>query len=400
MRSLREIGLACGTDKVSKHGYDVWYERHLDSLRLRPLKLLEIGVATGASLRMWEEYFPDAAIFAIDFDPRCRELGSPRTTIFIGNQAEPEFLRHVIRSIHGGLDVIIDDGGHRMPEQQTALRTLFSALRPGGFFVMEDVETSYYSDYGGGVPGQRGTTLDVLKGLIDNLNAHYHGHALDSFDVSFDDKVWTELAPQDYAAASGVPLRVLPDQSLLVSRPVMPTDSYIVKAAIPLPAVTALRLEALPDSSLPHGGPGNSDNGNFVLTALQIRWHSSAGARPIELTNASASFAQTGFGVHRVLTAEKTSGWGIYPRINRASELVVQLAEPLVGDAQGRLTAILEQAYGARHTLGRFRLSVSDRVPAPTATAGPTVQGIHFYPNICFVQRGSADTVTWEAPGV
>ncbi|HUY36581.1 MAG TPA: hypothetical protein VMV69_27850 [Pirellulales bacterium] len=50
MKTLREIGTSCATDKVSGHGYDVAYERHFGHLRGSPLRILEIGVGGGVSL--------------------------------------------------------------------------------------------------------------------------------------------------------------------------------------------------------------------------------------------------------------------------------------------------------------------------------------------------------------
>jgi RHS repeat-associated protein len=64
--TLDEIGLKFGTDKSSiYHNYLPFYERY----RNEPMKLLEIGVAGGASLAMWTEYFPNSAIVGADIDP-------------------------------------------------------------------------------------------------------------------------------------------------------------------------------------------------------------------------------------------------------------------------------------------------------------------------------------------
>jgi hypothetical protein len=55
---LKEIGEKYGTDKV-EHDYLDFYEKELPK---QVGKLLEIGVLNGASLRMWKEYYTEAAI--------------------------------------------------------------------------------------------------------------------------------------------------------------------------------------------------------------------------------------------------------------------------------------------------------------------------------------------------
>lgn len=179
--SLEVLGRKHGTDKITLHGYHVWYERHFSAIRNERLTLLEIGVAGGASIRMWEDYFPQAQIIGVDCIPECKRFESAHTRIFIGDQANPDFLRHVAGDIGTPLTVVIDDGGHLMHQQQVALCVLFPFVRSGGFYVIEDIETSYYPDYLGGKPGKEGTTIAALKRIIDLLQEPYHREPVDIF---------------------------------------------------------------------------------------------------------------------------------------------------------------------------------------------------------------------------
>jgi hypothetical protein len=43
-----------------------------------------------------------------------------------------------------------------------------------------------------------------------------------------------------------------------------------VEATTLLPSITAIRLEALPDPSLPKGGPGRDPYGNFQINGVEI----------------------------------------------------------------------------------------------------------------------------------
>jgi glycosyltransferase involved in cell wall biosynthesis len=170
--NLDALAKASGTDKSSLcHNYTRYYDRYFASIRQRPLKLLEIGVEKGRSIRTWEEFFPNAEIFGIDVDPACRQYGSERTRIFIGDQADERFLRSVAQTAGGSFDIIIDDGGHFMHQQKASFKVLFEYVAPGGIYVIEDLHTSYWERYGGGI-GKPDTTMAFLKDLLDEVNHH------------------------------------------------------------------------------------------------------------------------------------------------------------------------------------------------------------------------------------
>jgi Methyltransferase domain len=149
----------------------VYYDL-LEPVRDEPLRLLEIGVYNGGSLHMWREFLPNATLFAIDVDPRClafeREL--PGTTIALVDQANPVALRQFADRIGGELDVVIDDGGHTMNQQLTSFEVLFPYVVSGGAYVIEDLGTAYWVEYGGRDLGQDGTSIALVKRLIDAVH--------------------------------------------------------------------------------------------------------------------------------------------------------------------------------------------------------------------------------------
>src|SRR5262245_56734777 len=83
---LRDYFMAHKTGPgISKwmHYFDI-YHRHLQKFRGRDVRVLEIGVYSGGSLRMWREYFgPKALVYGADIEPACSAYESERTTIFI-----------------------------------------------------------------------------------------------------------------------------------------------------------------------------------------------------------------------------------------------------------------------------------------------------------------------------
>src|SRR3546814_4791681 len=86
--SLTELADHFKTDKGSiKHRYTEVYEKYLGPLRQKPgVKLLEIGVACGSSLKTWSRYFSDAEIIGADIRPDCSQLcrSYPNIRIEIG----------------------------------------------------------------------------------------------------------------------------------------------------------------------------------------------------------------------------------------------------------------------------------------------------------------------------
>jgi predicted O-methyltransferase YrrM len=141
--SLETIGRRCGTDKSAGwHGYLEFYERFFASLRDQPVRLLEIGVFRGQSVKMWSEYFHAGQIIGADIDPAAQRFAADRITIDIADQSN---IAHLTRLgvDHGPFDIVVDDGSHIWNHQITALQYLFSFVKPGGFFVVEDIDTSF-----------------------------------------------------------------------------------------------------------------------------------------------------------------------------------------------------------------------------------------------------------------
>jgi hypothetical protein len=78
---------------------------------------------------------------------------------------------------------------------------------------------------------------------------------------------WTTLDPIEFKSNNGgTTLTKLDDKSLLASGKDPEFDEYVIKAKLPITKLSALRIEAMPDKSLPRGGPGRDLYGNFILS--------------------------------------------------------------------------------------------------------------------------------------
>ena len=176
-KDLDKIGAYYKTDKAGEHFYTPHYQSHFQACRLKNIKLLEIGVGGyddpnkgGSSLRMWKKYFPNGKIYAIDIFDKSG-LQEERIKIFQGSQVDSPFLEKVTRET-GGLDIIIDDGSHVNSHVIESFNLLFPKLNDGGIYVIEDVQTSYWEDYGGDSSdlNNPATMMNFFKSLTDCLN--------------------------------------------------------------------------------------------------------------------------------------------------------------------------------------------------------------------------------------
>ena len=194
-----------GSDKSSSHRYQFLYAKYLLPLRHQKIKLLEIGLGCGMpwgaghSVSLWRELLPRATYFSIEFDRECAEnfRGELGERLFIGDQGDAAFLRTVVDAIGpDGLDVIVDDGSHQVAHQRASLEHLFFALKKGGLYIMEDMQTSGMPQFGGepsftaptgavfaaqellvsmmGRPGTRDALVRGLFGHVVSLDCFFH----------------------------------------------------------------------------------------------------------------------------------------------------------------------------------------------------------------------------------
>jgi len=145
------------------------YDFHFRDFQDKKVKLLEIGVQGGGSLAMWKKYFPNALIVGIDIDISCKSFERDGIKVYIGDQEDKQFLLDVSEK-EGPFDIIIDDGGHTMKQQISTFNTLFPKLNYGGVYVIEDLHTSYWGEFGGKIK-RKNAMIGVLKDMIDDM--HY-----------------------------------------------------------------------------------------------------------------------------------------------------------------------------------------------------------------------------------
>jgi hypothetical protein len=170
-----------GTDELSRlvkgrsdkgfpgHGYTENYERFLRPWKNDPIRIFEIGIASGGSLQVWQEYFPRASIYGVDIKDSSR-FENARVKTCVADQSKRDQLQKCLDKFGGGsFDLLIDDGGHSMEQQQVSFGFLLPAVRPGGFYVIEDLHTSLpgiYPGYGVEPEGVNSTLAMIYKYVV------------------------------------------------------------------------------------------------------------------------------------------------------------------------------------------------------------------------------------------
>ncbi len=151
-------GILHGTDKASlvindgtiflPHDYLRQYEKFIKEFRDETITIIEFGCAEGASLRLWEDYFPKATIYGVDIVSNAQQFVTERINIVIGNAAYQDTYEAIEQDLNGERPyVIIDDASHAWSEQRITLQIFWKMLAPGGIYIIEDLECGTQGAY-------------------------------------------------------------------------------------------------------------------------------------------------------------------------------------------------------------------------------------------------------------
>jgi len=135
MDDLTILAQQHGTDKWGWHTYTPLYHKLLSPMRAKLRAILELGIRTGASLKMWRDYFPAATVYGVDVQP-SPSLGNRIVT----TRGDLRDFRCYAPLAGRQYDLIVDDASHKPDQQMLSLALLWPTLRPGGIYVIEDVQ--------------------------------------------------------------------------------------------------------------------------------------------------------------------------------------------------------------------------------------------------------------------
>ena len=225
-------------------------------------------------------------------------------------------------------------------------------------------------------PGQE-KQRTALRLEADNLRFQIETRDLSDDLAAFEREIaapspaFTPVEPVSFEAEREAGFEVLEDGSIRLTGDLKKSsDAYTLNARTALSRITAFRLEALPDPSLPRGGPGRAGSGAFVVTRFTV----SESDRPLPLARAFADAADPTRTAALALDSHSSTGWGVTidAELGRPHYAILATEEPRAGarvassngHAGGRvLTFQLEfkaRFPHVRSALGRFRLAATD----------------------------------------
>jgi hypothetical protein len=155
MADLATLFSTNGSDK-DRNGYSSLYTALFTHLKEAPIHLLEVGIGTmlpgnssmkgympdsykpGASLRAWRDFFPNGSVHGMDVQPDCL-FSEPGITTHHCNSTDAYHVQAWRQLTDLTFDVIVDDGSHYDQHQLATLQNLWPLLKPGGYYVIEDV---------------------------------------------------------------------------------------------------------------------------------------------------------------------------------------------------------------------------------------------------------------------
>ena len=150
-------------------GYFEIYEKYFNEIRFKKLKILEIGIENGGSLRTWKKYFPNSKIVGLDI--KKMNFVIKNVDLIEGDQSSTQVLNKIITK-YKAFDIIIDDGSHFTKHVIKSFKCLFSTIKNDGLYIIEDLQTSYFPRYGGSRINLRkkNTSLNFFTDLTDSIN--------------------------------------------------------------------------------------------------------------------------------------------------------------------------------------------------------------------------------------
>ena len=129
----------CLSDKESYHHYiSKFYSDKFSIYKNKKIKLLEIGIQYGHSIKLWEYFFDLAEIHGLDIHHNLQHDYSDRVKIHIGNAYSKNII-NFFKEKNIYFDIIIDDGPHSLESQIFFMDNYIDILNNNGILIIEDV---------------------------------------------------------------------------------------------------------------------------------------------------------------------------------------------------------------------------------------------------------------------
>jgi mono/diheme cytochrome c family protein len=217
-----------------------------------------------------------------------------------------------------------------------------------------------------------------LPSRFSDMVSEMRNQAADS-RIKLDSKGWNLPESTQVVSEAGATFQLQDDGSFLATGTNGNQDRYQWTIETLSTRLTGLRLDALADPSLPHGGPGRAGNGNIGLSHIQVMAQpldSSSPATEVRLVQPVATFQQneSNLSIAATLDDQAQTGWAVDPQFNKSHAVSYRFESPLEFAAGVRLTVVLTFQVNGQHNIGRPRISLAamDSLPPLDAAVEPS----------------------------
>jgi predicted O-methyltransferase YrrM len=155
---LCEIGKKYDTDKSSQrinvtdtrhcHPYTLFYDGLFSNKKDEYLKIAELGILEGSSLRMWQEYFVNSDIYGFEYYDDLitnfkENFDNERIILSKIDVTDKNSIQTTFKNLNQMYDIIIEDSTHQFEDQIRVIENIYQYLKPGGILIVEDIFKSY-----------------------------------------------------------------------------------------------------------------------------------------------------------------------------------------------------------------------------------------------------------------
>ena len=180
--SLRDLIDNSRTDKDTTHSYLDLYQSLLEKKKETAIKVLEIGIHKGGSIKMWDDFFINADVYAVDILPKERmwEELLNKESIHLYNSEDAYnsgFVQNEFIDNNFHFDMMLDDGPHTLQSMIQFIKLYLPLLKSDGILIIEDVQQMEW--------------LEVLKENVpENFKKYIYTYDLRKKKDRYDDIVF------------------------------------------------------------------------------------------------------------------------------------------------------------------------------------------------------------------
>lgn len=181
--SLSELADNTRTDKNTVHSYLPLYQTLLISKKETAKNVLEVGIQTGGSIKLWSDFFVNANVYGIDIMNPANVwegiVNKERITLHTSTDAYNDaFFVNTFLNKNIRCDFMLDDGPHSLESMKKFIRLYSQIMTDDGILIIEDVQSWDW--------------IDVLKNEVpENLKQFIKIYDLRPNKNRYDDIVFT-----------------------------------------------------------------------------------------------------------------------------------------------------------------------------------------------------------------